>query len=422
MRNWIYLIATILSTSPAYAVDTPTNNIALDQAIVKVLEHNPQLKASGFSARATAARIKQARLGTPVNMKLELQNFSGSEVYSGSDAMESTLSFATVLELGNKARLRGDVAQQEASLLQNTQDAMRLDLLAKATRRFLHVVIDQQRLVIAKDKLALMQRTLKTVSQRVKAGRSPVAERRRVVIAHARAEIELEHAQHELATSRLKLSTLWGETEPTFAKAQAVLFNLPKVEHFNALSGQLQRNPDIVRFATQSRLAEARLQVARSRGRSNVEVSAGVRHFNANDDQAFVLSASIPFGSGSRAAPYIEEAQLLSQRESFDFEQRRLELHTNLFEIYQELLHAETALDTLQQKIIPEAKRALRAYDEGYSAGRYSLLELSDAQRTLLDARLEAVMTAASYHRYQIEIERLTGATLPTIKSAGALQ
>jgi len=119
--------------------------------------------------------------------------------------------------------------------------------LAKTTRRFLHVIIDQQRLVIANDKLILMQRTLKTISQRVNAGRSPVAERRRVAIAHARAEMELEHAEHELATSRLKLSTLWGETEPAFAKSQAVLFDLPKVEHFSALAELLQRNPDIAR-------------------------------------------------------------------------------------------------------------------------------------------------------------------------------
>ena len=423
MRYWILLIASSLSTSIVYATDVPTNNhIALNQAIVNVLEKNPLLKANGYTARATAARIKQARQSTPVNIKIEMQNFSGSGVYRGSDSMETTLSFATVLELGNKARLRGNVARQETSLLQSTQDAVRLDLLAKTARRFLHVVVDQQRLVIANDKLILMQHTLKTVSQRVNAGRSPVSERRKVAIAYARAEMELEHAEHELATSRLKLSSLWGETRPTFAKAQAELFDLPKVEDFTALVDQLQYNPDSVRFATQTRLAEARLRVAHARSRSNIEVSAGIRHYRENDDQAFVLSASMPIGSGSRAAPYIEEESLLGQRGSFDFQERRLELHTKLFEIYQELLHAETALFTLQKKIIPQAQYVLRAYDKGYSAGRYSLLELTDAQRTLLDARLEAVMAAADYHRYQIEIERLTGARLPIIKSAGVAQ
>ncbi len=55
----------------------------------------------------------------------------------------------------------------------------------------------------------------------------------------------------------------------------------------------------------------------------------------------------------------------------------------------------------------------LRAYEKGYRAGRYSLLELIQAQETLLNARQEAIMAAASYHRYRIEIERLTGTGLP---------
>ena len=61
------------------------------------------------------------------------------------------------------------------------------------------------------------------------------------------------------------------------------------------------------------------------------------------------------------------------------------------------------------EQIVPEAELALRDYEKGYRSGRYSLLELSDAQKTLLDARLESVMTAADFHNYRIEIERLTG-------------
>jgi cobalt-zinc-cadmium efflux system outer membrane protein len=102
------------------------------------------------------------------------------------------------------------------------------------------------------------------------------------------------------------------------------------------------------------------------------------------------------------------------QQEPFNYERQKIELYTGLFEVYQEMLHAYTAVQALREKIIPEAKHALRDYEKGYAAGRYSFLELTDAQQTLLDARLEIVMASANYHRYRVEIDRLTGARLST--------
>ena len=62
--------------------------------------------------------------------------------------------------------------------------------------------------------------------------------------------------------------------------------------------------------------------------------------------------------------------------------------------------------------------RALADYERGYRSGRYSLLHLNDAQKVLLEARLESVITAAEFHTLRLEIERLTGQAMAT----GAMQ
>jgi len=388
--------------------------LTLDEALLAVLENNPELLAGDYQTQAAAARIRQAQQSTPVQVKLELENFAGSGVFSGSDSLEATLSLGKVLELGSKADLRGDIARNEAALLGNEKDAERLDLLAEAARRFIHVVVDQERLKIARDKLALAERTAAIVDERVRVGKSPDTEGRRVRITVARAELELEHAEHEHATSRVKLATQWGQTEPGFSSARASLFALNPVGSFDALGQLLERNPDLARYASEQRLAEARLLLAKSRRRMDIEFSGGVRYFNINDDSALVVSASIPLGSGSRAAPGIESSRLLSDLHPLLYRQRQLELHASLYEIYQELSHAYTASQILRERIVPEAELALHDYEKGYRSGRYSLLELSDAQNSLLDARLEAVMTASDFHNYRIEIERLTGQSMST--------
>ncbi|MEA3244229.1 MAG: TolC family protein [Pseudomonadota bacterium] len=415
MHIWIALLLGILEFSSSFAVETPMQNpLTLDVALVAVLENNPTLLAGDYQAQAAAAKIRQAQQSTPVNVKLELENFAGSGRFSGDDLLEATLSLGKVLELGDKAGLRGNIARNEAALLGNEQDAERLDLLAEAARRFIHVVVDQERLKIARDRLALAKRTAAIVDKRVRVGKSPDTERRRTRIAVARAETELEHAEHELATSRLKLATQWGKTEAGFSSARASLFALNPPGSFDELAQLLERNPDLTRYASEQRLAEARLRLAQSRRRMDIGLSGGVRYHNVTDDSALVLSASIPFGTRSRAAPGIESSRLLSDRHPLLYKQRQLELHASLFEIYQELSHAYSASQTLREQIVPEAELVLRDYETGYRSGRYSLLELSDAQKTLLDARLESVMTAADFHNFRIEIERLTGQALST--------
>lgn len=414
MRQLIIFLL-IVSSSASFAEDKQTRNtLTLDQAIINVLELSPLLKAADYESKAAAARIRIAQQSAVYRTSVEFENFGGSGINNGSDSLETTLSLSKVLELGDKARLRGELSHSKAMLLNNEQDSRRLDLLADATKRFIHIITDQERLAIAKDSFVLAEKTLKVVKRRVKAGKSHTAEQRRAGIALARRKLELEHAEHELQTSRIKLATLWGDTSFNFTTAEADLFDIENAIPFEILASQLEHNPDLLRFATEKRIASTRTELARSGRQLDIEVTGGVRHFNATDDTGFVVSLNIPLGSSSRASPGIEEAEMAGLRDPYVYEQRRLELYATLFEVHQEIKHAIDAVMTLDKTIIPQAELALKDYEKGYAAGRYSFIELTEAQRSLLDSRLESVMAASDYHRYRIEIDRLTGAGLLT--------
>lgn len=414
MRQLFIYLLLIPAISALAADKAAQNSLSLDQAIVNVLERNPMLKAADYEAKAAAARIRTARLTPAFQTSIEFENFGGSGTLTGGDFLESTLSLSKVLELGDKAKLRGDVAQNKAMLLRNEQDAKRLDLLAETTKRFIQVITDQERLTIAQDSLALAERTHDFVEVRVNAGKLPNAELQAAKIALAKKELDMEHARHALATSRLKLVTLWGETQTDFTTAEADLFEIDPPAPFESLVQLLERNPDLVHFATESRLAKTHIQLARSRKKANIEIAGGVRHFNITDDTGLVMSLNIPLGNRSRAAPRVEEAEMTGMRNPYDLEQRRLELYATLFEVHQELKHAIEMESTYRKTIIPLAQSTLQDYEKGYASGRYSFLELNVLQRVLLESRLESVMAAADYHRYRNEIDRLTGAGLST--------
>jgi cobalt-zinc-cadmium efflux system outer membrane protein len=401
---WLPLFPLLVAATP----DVP-DSLSLDQAAGLTLEHNPELKAAGFEIRAAAARVRGAELAPAYNTTLELEDFGGSGIASGTDNMVTTLSLSRVLETGDKAGLRGEVARSEAMLLQSEQNTLRLDVLAKTAKRFIAVVQAQQRLAISEESLALAQHTQQVVQRRVKAGRVADAELRRADISLARKHLQHGRSQREFDTACRKLAMLWGDTRAGFSTVQASLFELETIPRFDALERRLQHNPELVRFATLERLASTRRTLAQSKGEPDIDVSAGLRHYNTTDDLGLVVSLNIPLGSRSRASSGVEAAQLEQQREPLALEQRRLELHATLFEVYQAMQQAADAVRTLRETIIPQAELALADYESGYAAGRYSYLELTEAQRALLDARREAVDNAADYHRYRIEIDRLTG-------------
>ena len=413
-----------MTSSVAVSADVASNKIdnqvtlkalTLEQAIINVLEHSPVLKEADYESKAAAARIRIAKQSPRYRGSIELENFAGSGLFSGVDALETTLSLSKVLELGDKAKLRGDVSSNKATLLHNEHDSKRLDLLAETTKRFINVVTNQQRLSNANDSITIAKHTKKLVAKRVKAGKSPTAELRRTEIALARSRLELEHAKHKLEASRIKLVTLWGEMPQSaahisFTTAEADLFKFEPLEPFESLVTLLESNPDLIRFATKKRLSQARTLLARSAGQSDLEISGGLRHFKTSDDAALVLSLNIPFGSSSRAKANIQASEIMAQREPLIYQQQRLTLYATLFELHQEVKHASDAVNALRKTIIPQAKHALKDYEKGYAAGRYSFFELTEAQKLLLELKLEAIIAASNYHRYFIEIDRLTGA------------
>jgi len=101
-----------------------------------------------------------------------------------------------------------------------------------------------------------------------------------------------------------------------------------------------------------------------------------------------------------------------------DEDASRLRLRTILFGLYQEAKHARSAVEIMKKEIVPQAERSLQIAQSGYDQGRFSYLDLLDAQRTLLEVSRENIEAAYSLHSYINSIERLLGAPLSNQEAA----
>jgi cobalt-zinc-cadmium efflux system outer membrane protein len=163
------------------------------------------------------------------------------------------------------------------------------------------------------------------------------------------------------------------------------------------------------------------LQLAVAGSVPDARVGAGVRRLEILDDQALMLTFSIGLPVFDRNQGNIQAAQQRLARVTSNRRARFVEAQAVLFATYQELLHAATEVKLLRESVIPQAERALADIEAGYNAGRFSYLELAAAQQEFIEVRSEAIAAAADYHRFLIEIERLTGIGFAKVERAGVL-
>lgn len=402
----------------AYATEfmEPRGELTLTDAINAALQRNPALQNAAFEIRVADARITQAGLRPNPELGITLENFGGNGGVKGTDALESTLSLSQVIELGGKRNRRLDVARFGRDTVSIERESAQLDVLAEVTRRFIDVAEQQEQLLLARRNTELADKTLRAISARVEAARSPLAEKSRASIAANRARLDEKNALQNLLSSRQRLSALWGSTEPRFGDAKTQWFDLPTVAGFDQLVTRVKSNPDFLRFASEERMRDAEWQLAKAEAKSNVTVGGGIRRFEETGDTGFVMNFSMPLAFNNRNQGAIREASIRREQLQNDQQAAFINAQTNLFAFYQSLEFSRSEVEQLRSNIIPQAETALKQMQDGYERGRFSYLELADAQRELLELQRASIAAAASYHRTLAEIERLTNSPLIAAK------
>ena len=121
-------------------------SLTLGQAVERALASNPALQGFAYTLQAQDARIAAAGQRPVTEASFELENVLGSGDFNGMDEAEATFALSSVVELGDKRRLRTAAAEAGRDLLSIERQAAQLDVLADVARRFIHVAALQEQL------------------------------------------------------------------------------------------------------------------------------------------------------------------------------------------------------------------------------------------------------------------------------------
>jgi cobalt-zinc-cadmium efflux system outer membrane protein len=402
---------------PAAHAAEPASPLGLRDAIEAALARNPDLREFAFSLRAEEARRDGAALRPAPEFTAQMENWLGSGAYKGLSGAETTLAISQVVELGGKREARIAVASASIDTLTSARQAAQLDILAEVTRRYVATAELQERLRLAERATSLAQGTLDAARLRVQAARAPHVEEDRATVALERGRLDVRNLRARLESARRSLAAMWGADDATlegspFGEIKGDIFDLPAVQDFAPLVQRLLVNPDFLRFASEERLREAELRLAATQKRADITIGGGVRRLQETGDFGLVASFSMPLFAGRRAQSAIAEAAARRDAVGALREAALTRARASLFALHSDLREAEARVAALQSTVLPRMEEALKETQYAFERGRYSYLELVDAQREFLDAQADRIEAATQAQLLIAEIERLTNAPL----------
>ncbi len=389
-----------------------TGVLTLGESLSLALMKNPALAAFSWEMKARdAARIQAALLPNP-ELNFEIENFAGSSPLQGVDQAETTISLGQLIELAGKRSKREQVASLNRDLAGWDYETLRLDLFTEVTKSFIEVLGDQKKVALSEDLLKLAKQLSEAVSKRVNAGKVSPVEEIKANVALASAKIDLDRVKRTLQASRKVLAAMWGSTFPKFQSVKGALSVPTSLPAFDQLIDRLSRNPELARWATELARRKAVIHLEKAQSTPDITIGGGFRQFNESDATAFVAGISIDLPVFDRNQGRIGEAQAQHSKALAEQHATVLRLRTMLSEAYRTLSTTHAAAEGLKNELLPGAELTFEAVSEGYRLGKFDLLDVLDAQRTLAQARAQYLQAQIDHQQSLADVERLIGERL----------
>ena len=380
-----------------------TSPLTLDAALGYAMRANPAIAVAERERQAIEGAKTQAAARPNPSISTSIQD-------TRSDNRQIYLQLNQEIELGNKREARIEAADSLYQKSSAELDSKKAEIHANVVSAFYELLAAQARLTLSQSSLDVANLALDASAKRVKAGKSSPVEETKSKIAQSTAKIELNQAASQLNSARKRLSALWGKPLAVFERAEGEVNNIPPVASLADLSALLANAPAIRLAQLEISRRGALTKIERSKSTPNITISAGVLNNQelGGINQA-LLGLSVPIPIFDRNQGNLQEAIGREYKAQDELLAIRAQLEAQLATQYERLNSARQASELLRSEILPSAQSAFNAANKGFSAGKFSFLDVLDAQRTLFQAKSQYTQALLEAHQAVAEIERILG-------------
>ncbi len=426
-----------LSPLQASCGAVPARPLTLPDLVDIALCNNPQTAVSWAAVRSAAAGVGIARsaslpsvsatIGPVLSRSDDLGSgrtfvdSNGNVVGTGSSSTEVDTSARLALSYllfdfgGRAASIAAAQAQQRAAIAQYADAAQGVAL---TTVNAYHALLGNRASVTAAEAtLVFAAQSRNLAAARKNAGVATGADRLQAETSLAQAQLTLDQARGNVATSAVQLAVAIG-VPPGQAIDLAAPPPLPSArllkDGADALVAQAERlRPDIAAARANAAAAEANVRSARSAGLPSVSVTANNNlsavdtRFNTNSASVGV-SLSVPIFQGFYHRYATAQARAQADLQAASAEQVRQQAG---LAVYSNAIAFDTALKSLTsaRALIASAQASADLAQGRYRAGVGTFTDLLNAQSALANARQQLVQAEFNVRSANAQLARAIG-------------
>jgi len=374
-------------------IDLPTAiRLALDQ---------PAARAAAHEVAASQALVAQAdRLPNPELSYLREGQQAGTRT--------TTVQINQPVELGRKRQARVAVAQQAAGLAQVEWQARRQDIRADVVMAWHEVHIAARRREVAQALTDLARRTVDVAGKRVAAGKISPIDETRARLAAVDAVTALTQAEAALTLARTRLGALVGQPADTLVLA-ADSAPLPDVEPLAALLARAGDATGIRRARGQLAARQAQAEAERAARVPDVTLSLGTQRDDQVGRRQAVVGLSVPLPLFNRNEDALRAALRRTDQAGDELAAAQASTAAALTAAHTRYATARNEAALLSQEVVPNARAAYEQTLKGFEYGKFSFLDVLDAQRTWFQAQTRQWDSLENAWRAYADIERIAG-------------
>ncbi len=405
------LLATGAQAQERLPVIEPATPLTLEQALQLALDGNPTLAAARREVEAAAAQVLQGSLRP--NPEFSYQTEDASRI-SRTSSVEIGLPFETAGK--RDARVRAaDLGRQVAV---SDLDGRVLRLRAAVVAAFFDVLAAQELATLAADSLRLAQRATDIAAKRVAAGKVSPVEETRARVAEAGVRVSQTQADSELRNARRRLSSLWGNPTPNFSDALGEVERLAESPPADAIEQRLAMSPLLQRAQRELERRRSLVSLEQSRAVPDFMLSVGVRRSVETPGNLALLGVTVPLPVANRNQGNILEALRREDKARDELFATQVALVSDVQQALERVRARRDEAELLRRDVLPGARSAYDAATIGFENGKFSFLEVLDAQRTLFAVKSQYLNALANFHRAQAELDSLLGQAAQTTENS----
>ena len=384
-----------------------SGKLTIEKAVSLSVQNNPELKTLRYEIDALGAAKIQSGLMPNPEFAVEAENILGSKDFNGFDNSEITAVLSQDILLAGKISKRVKVAETNISLAEWDYETKRIEIITDIRKAFQQALAVQLLIEKNEELIKVSKEFVVNLQKRVYAGKISPAEVSRAKIILNSLRIDLNRLKSEYENYKSELLSLIYQPDLTIDELIGELEYPVDVPSYDSLLNQLTNNPKLKRYESEYDKQTAIVNLEESKAVPDLTISVGFKRLNDAKANTFLVGASIPLLIFDRNQGAIQEAKIRvdqKQREYFSVK-NRLTLQLNV--LYKRLNTLIETAAQLNSESIPEAEDAFQIIKEGNLVGRFAIIDVLDAERTLFELQNQYLNIIGQIHSTQIEIEGL---------------